>query len=129
MWSSWPCVITNPLTLSLFSSKNVISGITQSIPNISSSGNDKPQSTTIIPSLYSNAVMFIPICSSPPNGITFILELSLIFFIFPPKSLFTFFFSYTHNTLLTIKSSQFSKHIVIPIFTNYHIFYDWNDFT
>ena len=36
---------------------------------MSSSGNATPQSTTIISSPYSKAVMFIPILSSPPSGI------------------------------------------------------------
>ena len=40
----------------------------RSIPSISSSGNAIPQSTTMMLSLYSKAVMFIPICSRPPRG-------------------------------------------------------------
>ena len=43
--------------------------MTQSIPSMSSSGNDIPQSTTIMLSSYSKAVIFIPICSRPPRGI------------------------------------------------------------
>ena len=42
--------------------------MTQSIPSMSSSGNDIPQSTTIMLSSYSKAVIFIPICSRPPRG-------------------------------------------------------------
>ncbi len=47
--------------------------MTRSIPSISSSGKDRPQSTTTILSSYSKAVMFIPICSSPPSGMIFLL--------------------------------------------------------
>src|SRR5699024_11545980 len=43
----------------------------------SSSGKDRPQSTTTILSSYSKAVMFMPICSRPPSGIIFKL-LSLL---------------------------------------------------
>jgi len=71
MWSSCPCVITNPLIFSLFLIKYVTSGITISIPSISSVGNSIPQSTTIISSPYSNTVIFFPISSIPPNGIIF----------------------------------------------------------
>ena len=44
---------------------------------MSSVGNARPQSTTTMVSSYSKAVIFIPICSRPPNGImrTFGLEL------------------------------------------------------
>ena len=70
IWSSCPCVITNPFTLLIFSLRYDTSGITRSIPSMSSSGNASPQSTTIILSSDSKAVMFIPICSRPPNGIT-----------------------------------------------------------
>ena len=42
--------------------------MTRSIPNMSSSGNARPQSTTTMLSPYSNAVMFMPICSRPPSG-------------------------------------------------------------
>ena len=71
IWSSCPCVIINPLIFSSFLCKYVISGITKSTPSISSSGNDKPQSTTIISSSYSNTVMFFPTSWSPPSGIIF----------------------------------------------------------
>ena len=74
IWSSWPCVITIPFNFSWFFTKYVISGITKSTPNISSSGNDKPQSTTIISSSYSNTVIFFPISCNPPNGIIFKLD-------------------------------------------------------
>ena len=49
-----------------------MSGITKSIPSISSVGNSSPQSTTIISSSYSKTVIFFPISSIPPNGIIFI---------------------------------------------------------
>ena len=71
MWSSWPWVMTKPLTLSMFSFRYVTSGMTRSIPSMSSSGNASPQSTTMILSSYSKTVMFIPICSRPPSGIIF----------------------------------------------------------
>ena len=71
IWSSCPCVITNPLIFSLFFSKYVKSGITKSIPSISSSGKAKPQSTRIMSFSYSNTVIFLPISSNPPNGIIF----------------------------------------------------------
>ena len=51
--------------------------MTRSIPSMSSSGNARPQSTTTMLSSYSKAVMFIPICSSPPSGITFSLDVPL----------------------------------------------------
>ena len=52
------------------------------MPSISSSGKDRPQSTTIILSSYSKAVMFIPICSRPPRGITLRLETDSVCFFF-----------------------------------------------
>lgn len=58
----------------------VKSGITISIPYISSSGNDIPQSITIISFPYSRAVMFFPISRIPPKGTTFNVFLS--FFVF-----------------------------------------------
>ena len=48
-----------------------MSGITKSIPSISSSGKAKPQSTIIISFSYSNTVIFFPISCKPPNGIIF----------------------------------------------------------
>ena len=68
MWSSCPWVITNPFTFSILSFRYVTSGMTRSIPSISSSGKARPQSSTIILSSYSKAVIFIPICSNPPRG-------------------------------------------------------------
>src|SRR5215218_1356967 len=56
------------LTLSLFSLRYVMSGITRSIPNISSSGNISPQSMTTMSSPYSNTYMFLPISPTPPRG-------------------------------------------------------------
>ncbi len=78
--------MTNPFTFLMFSFKYVTSGITKSIPNISSSGNDKPQSTTMMESSNSNAVIFIPICSNPPKGIIFtpLSDNSFNFKIAPP---------------------------------------------
>ena len=81
IWSSCPCVRKIPFTLSIFFIKYETSGITTSIPNISSSGNFKPQSITTISFLYSIAVIFFPISFIPPRGIILIFALS--FFIFP----------------------------------------------
>ena len=71
IWSSCPCVITNPFTFSWFFNKYVISGITKSTPSISFPGNSNPQSTNIISSSYSKTVIFFPISCNPPNGIIF----------------------------------------------------------
>ena len=45
-----------------------MSGMTRSMPNISSSGNISPQSITTISSPYSNTYMFLPISPTPPSG-------------------------------------------------------------
>src|SRR6478609_5289537 len=45
-----------------------MSGMTRSIPNISSSGNIRPQSMTTISSRYSKTYMFLPISPTPPSG-------------------------------------------------------------
>ena len=45
-----------------------MSGMTRSIPNISSSGNIRPQSITTISSPYSKTYMFLPISPTPPSG-------------------------------------------------------------
>ena len=45
-----------------------MSGMTRSIPNISSSGNIRPQSITTISSRYSKTYMFLPISPTPPSG-------------------------------------------------------------
>ena len=45
-----------------------MSGMTRSIPNISSSGNIRPQSMTTMSSPYSNTYMFLPISPTPPSG-------------------------------------------------------------
>src|SRR4029077_15327400 len=45
-----------------------MSGMTRSMPNISSSGNISPQSMTTISSPYSNTYMFLPISPTPPSG-------------------------------------------------------------
>ena len=41
-----------------------------SMPNISSSGKDIPQSMIMISSLYSRTVIFLPISCKPPRGIS-----------------------------------------------------------
>jgi hypothetical protein len=74
--------MTNPFTLSILSFRYVTSGMTRSIPSISSAGKDNPQSTTIILSSYWKAVMFIPICSRPPKGMIFRPEALLFSFFF-----------------------------------------------
>src|SRR6187401_2594006 len=45
-----------------------MSGMTRSMPNISSSGNISPQSITTMSSPYSNRYMFLPISPTPPRG-------------------------------------------------------------
>ena len=45
-----------------------MSGMTRSIPNISSSGNIRPQSMTTMSSPYSKTYMFLPISPTPPSG-------------------------------------------------------------
>src|SRR5512143_2271834 len=45
-----------------------MSGMTRSIPNISSSGSIRPQSITTISSRYSKTYMFLPISPTPPSG-------------------------------------------------------------
>ena len=45
-----------------------MSGMTRSIPNISSSGNIRPQSITTMSSPYSKTYMFLPISPTPPSG-------------------------------------------------------------
>src|SRR5438094_4089084 len=67
-WSSWAWVMRNALTFALRSRRYVISGTTRSMPNISSSGNMRPQSTTTMSSPYSNTYMFLPISPTPPSG-------------------------------------------------------------
>ena len=71
IWSSCPCVRTIPLILSIFFIKYEISGITRSIPSMSSSGKARPQSTIIISLSYSKTVIFFPISCNPPKEITF----------------------------------------------------------
>src|SRR4051794_14634736 len=67
-WSSCACVIRNARTLALRSRRYVMSGTTRSIPNISSSGNIRPQSMTTMSSPYSKTNMFLPISPTPPRG-------------------------------------------------------------
>ena len=45
-----------------------MSGMTRSMPNISSSGNIRPQSMTTMSSPYSKTYMFLPISPTPPSG-------------------------------------------------------------
>src|ERR671934_2326311 len=47
-----------------------MSGMTRSIPSISSSGNISPASTTMRSSPSSSASMFLPISPTPPSGMT-----------------------------------------------------------
>ena len=54
-----------------------MSGITISIPNISSSGKLSPQSMIMISSLYSMTVIFFPISCNPPKGIIFNFDVFL----------------------------------------------------
>jgi len=122
MWSSCPCVIINPFILSTFFCKYVISGITKSIPNISSSGNDNPQSTTIISSSYSNTVMFFPTSCNPPNGIIFnfpFLNTLLLFVLDFLGSLFSILFPILFSiflSLFAVVSSFFSPFSVFSSF-------------
>jgi hypothetical protein len=61
-------VITKARTLARFSLRYVTSGMTRSMPNISSSGNINPQSMTTMSSRNSNTYMFLPISPTPPSG-------------------------------------------------------------
>src|SRR6185503_16800399 len=47
-----------------------MSGMTRSMPSISSSGNMSPASTTMMSSPCSSASMFFPISPTPPSGMT-----------------------------------------------------------
>src|SRR5258705_9432034 len=58
----------NALTLAFRSRRYVTSGMTRSMPNISSSGNMRPQSMTTMSSPYSMTYMFLPISPTPPSG-------------------------------------------------------------
>ena len=56
--------------------------MTQSMPGMSSLGNAMPQSTTMMLSPYSKAVMFMPICSRPPRGMIFtVADASVLIFL------------------------------------------------
>src|SRR6266576_4973411 len=57
-----------------------MSGMTRSIPNISSSGNMSPQSMTTMSSPYSNTYMFLPISPTPPSGMILsgVLEVGMV---------------------------------------------------
>src|SRR2546427_10559201 len=57
-----------PRTRSLRCRRYAMSGMTRSIPNISSSGNMSPASTTRTSSPSSSASMFLPISPTPPSG-------------------------------------------------------------
>src|SRR5215210_81051 len=58
------------------SRRYVKSGRTRSMPGISSSGNDIPASTRMIPLPWRTAVMFLPISPNPPRGTTCKVSLS-----------------------------------------------------
>src|SRR5664280_85795 len=58
----------NARTFARFSLRYEMSGMTRSMPNISSSGNIRPQSMTTMSSPYSNTYMFLPISPTPPRG-------------------------------------------------------------
>src|SRR5258708_37786446 len=47
-----------------------MSGMTRSTPSMSSLGNIRPASTTMMRPSYSSAIMFSPISPSPPRGMT-----------------------------------------------------------
>src|SRR5437899_5491368 len=57
-----------PRTRSLRCRRYAMSGMTRSIPSISSSGNMRPASTTRMSSAISSASMFLPISPTPPSG-------------------------------------------------------------
>src|SRR5256885_15450179 len=57
-----------PRTRSLRCRRYAMSGMTRSIPSISSSGNMRPASTTRMSSPISSASMFFPISPTPPSG-------------------------------------------------------------
>src|SRR5437763_2694208 len=68
MWSSCACVSTIARTRDLLRLRYVMSGMTRSMPSISSSGNMRPASTTRMSSPCSMASMFFPISPTPPSG-------------------------------------------------------------
>src|SRR5687767_13088920 len=70
MWSSCACVSTTPRTFFALSRRYFMSGMTRSMPSISSSGNMSPASTTTMSSPHSIAIMFLPISPTPPSGMT-----------------------------------------------------------
>src|SRR5881397_408004 len=70
MWSSCAWVRMIPRTFALFCRRYEMSGMTRSMPSISSSGNMSPASTTTMSSPCSIASMFLPISPTPPSGIT-----------------------------------------------------------
>ena len=96
-----------------------------STPSISSSGNARPQSTTMISFSYSNTVKFFPISFKPPSGITFNLDFAKILSVF--FSLFTgaFFSSFTFSiSILSFLDflnfsfvSSFNLFVVFSFFT------------
>ena len=81
IWSSCPCVMSSAFILSLFFTRYDTSGITISIPSISSSGNISPQSITTMSFLYSSTVIFFPISFNPPsrNALIFADFLGIIY--------------------------------------------------
>src|SRR5213592_2042578 len=70
MWSSCAWVRMIPRTFALFWRRYEMSGMTRSMPSISSSGNIRPASMTTMSSPCSIASMFFPISPTPPSGIT-----------------------------------------------------------
>ena len=86
--------MTRPFIFRLLSTRYEKSGITLSIPNMSSSGKDRPQSIIIISFSHSMAVMFFPISPRPPRGMIFTLEALLL--------LFCFFFLLPAGAFLTV---------------------------
>src|SRR5260221_2540421 len=59
-----------PLSLDLRSRRYLMSGMTRSMPSISSSGNMRPASTRTMSSPCSITIMFFPTSPTPPSGMT-----------------------------------------------------------
>ena len=119
IWSSWPCVITIPFNFSWFLTIYAISGITISTPSMSSSGNDKPQSTTIISSSYAKTVIFFPTSCKPPSGMIFNFDFLNI--------LFWFSFLVTFGLLLSFCiNNEFVWTLLIKAFEGvFSILFSW----
>ena len=104
MWSSCPCVIKNPFIFARFSRRYDISGMTMSMPGISSSGKLNPQSTMTMSLLYSTTVMFLPISPTPPSGMIF----SLFAMLFPRFPFVFPFLSQYHFCVIPRRKSIFA---------------------